>query len=202
MAKIPKDVLKKINRDAAALLRSDFEKIVIKNFESIKQQMIKEFLDHPVTVEIKNGPTAENISGTLNGVGNLFSYIGFPAEENPIEAVLDEFKKTTIRFNGLIEGGANWLIFMPAKEDIWAVSPIPWAPGRSWVKGIETGISGIGQYLYDEESQLDNSRSGTGIQTSSKLRKKNRFKNIKYMSMILSKYEQKFSQLNETSIPA
>ena len=201
MAKIPKDILKKIGADSASALRPQFEKIIIKNFESVKRQMIREFLNHPVTVEIKNGPTAENISNTLGGNGNLFSYIGFPAGEDPIEAVLDEFNKTTIRFNGLIEGGANWLIFMPAKEDIWAVSPMPWAPGRSWAKGIETGISGIGQYLYSEDGQLDSSRSGTAVQTNSKLRKKNRFKNVKYMSSLLTKYQEKFSQLNETSIP-
>ena len=187
--------------DSASALRPQFEKIVVKRFESVKQQMIKEFLNHPVTIEIKNGPKAENTSGTLGGFGNLFSYIGFPAGEDPTETVLDQFNKTTIRFNGLVEGGANWLIFMPAKEDIWAASPMPWAPGRSWARGIETGISGIGQYLYDETGELDNSRSGTAIQTSSKLRKKNRFKNVKYMSTILAKYQEKFSQLNETSIP-
>jgi len=200
MAKIPQDVLKKIGFDSARVLRPEFEKKALRNFELVKSQMIKEFLDHPVTIEIKNGPTAENISGTLYGIGNLFSYIGFTVGEDPIEPVLDEFKKTTIRFNGLIEGGANWLIFMPAKEDIWAVSQMPWAPGRSWAKGIETGISGIGQYLYNAEAQFDSSRSGTAVQTTSKLRRKNRFKNVKYISLVLAKYEKKFSELNETSI--
>jgi hypothetical protein len=200
MAKIPQDVLKKIGIDSSRILKPEFEKKILRNFELVKNEMIKEFLNHPVTEEIKNGPNTENISGTLGGIGNLFSYIGFTVGEDPVEPILDEFKKTTIRFNGLIDGGANWLIFMPAKEDIWAVSQMPWAPGRSWAKGIESGISGVGQYLYNPEAQFDNSRSGTAVQTSSKLRRKTRFKNVKYISLILAKYEQKFSELNETSI--
>ena len=200
MANFPREVEKKIAKDSGQFLKAEFEKTVIKNFETIKNQMIKEFLNHTVTKEILAGPTAENISETLGGNGNLFSYIGFEEGSEPIEKVLEEFRKTSIRFNGLIENGANWLIFMPAKEDIWEASPMPWAPGRSWAKGIETGISGLGQYLYDFRGELPTSRSGTGLQTQTKLKKKSRFKNVKYISLILAKYEQKFSELNETSI--
>ena len=62
MAKIPQDVLKKIGTDSARILKPEFEKRALRNFEFVKSQMIKEFLDHPVTIEIKNGPAAENIS--------------------------------------------------------------------------------------------------------------------------------------------
>lgn len=128
MANFPREVEKKIAKDSGQFLKAEFEKTVIKNFETIKNQMIKEFLNHPVTKEILAGPAAENISETLGGNGNLFSYIGFEEGSEPIEKVLEEFRKTSIRFNGLIENGANWLIFMPAKEDIWEASPMPWAP--------------------------------------------------------------------------
>lgn len=200
MAKIPKDIEKKIARDSSRILKAEFETRIMKNFDMVKNEMVKEFLDHPVTKEILNGPSSDNMSGTLGGNGNLFSYIGFEEDSDPIGKVLEEFRKTSIRFSGLIDNGAVWTIFMPAKEDIWEVSPMPWAAGRSWAKGIETGISGVGQYLYDLRGELPSSRSGTGIQTKSKLRKKSRFKNVKYISMILAKYEQKFSELNETTI--
>jgi len=49
--------------------------------------MISEFLNHPITVEIKTGPYAENISGTLNGYGNLFSFIGFSDGDDPINPI-------------------------------------------------------------------------------------------------------------------
>ncbi len=72
MANFPKDIEKKIAKDSAQFLKAEFEKTIIKNFEIIKNQMIKEFLNHPVTKEILAGPTAENISETLGGNGNLF----------------------------------------------------------------------------------------------------------------------------------
>lgn len=44
-----------------------------------KSQMLDSFDTHPVTREIKAGPSGgnKNISGTLNGYGNLYSFIGF-----------------------------------------------------------------------------------------------------------------------------
>jgi len=38
------------------------------------------------------------------------------------------------------------------------------------------------------------------VQVKSKLRGKSRFKNVKYITEILNKYEKKFSQLDEASI--
>jgi hypothetical protein len=78
---------------------------------------------------------------------------------------------------------------------------MPWAEGRSWAKGIETGISGVGWYLYNQKKNYPQSRSGPAIQVKSKSSSKVRFKNVKYISDILSRYEKKFSQLDETTIP-
>jgi hypothetical protein len=197
---LPKYVQELVNKQCGKLLRNDFEKIARMRFEQIKREMIKEFLNHPVTKEIKDGPEAQNTSNTLGGYGNLFSYIGFYNGEDPIEPILEEFQKSTIVFSRVIDGGALWNIYIPAKEDIWSVSPMPWAEGRSWAKGIETGISGLGQYFYTLRGGLKNSRSETAIQTESKLRGKSRFKNVKYITEILKKYEKKFSQLDEASI--
>lgn len=200
MAKIPKEVQNLIARSSAEILKIQFEKDINRRFLLIKNRMIKEFLNHPVTKEIQGGAAAENISGTLGGNGNLFSYIGFPEGTDPIEPILNEFQKTSIRFAGISGETANWIIFMPTKDDIWDVSPVPWAPGRSWAKSMETGLSGVGQYLYDEIAEFKNSRSGTAIQTKQKLKRKSRFKNVKYISEILAKYEKLFSELDETAI--
>lgn len=197
---LPKDVQDLIDKQSGKLLKDNFEKIVRLNFEKIKTEMIKEFLNHPVTKEIKDGPQAQNISNTLGGYGNLFSYIGFYDGEDPIEPILEEFQKSTIVFSRLVDGGAVWNIYMPAKEDIWEVSPMPWAEGRSWAKGIEIGISGLGEYFYTLRGGLQNSRSETAIQVKSKLRGKSRFKNVKYISDLLNKYEKRFAQLDESSI--
>ncbi|MBM3453895.1 MAG: hypothetical protein FJX80_01975 [Bacteroidetes bacterium] len=197
---LPKNVQQAINKQSGKLLKNNFERIARIKFEQIKTQMIKEFLNHPVTNEIKMGPQAQNISNTLGGYGNLFSYIGFYDGEDPIAPLLAEFEKSTIVFSRFVDGGVVWNIYTPAKEDMWEASPMPWAEGRSWAKGIETGISGLGEYFYTLRGGLQNSRSETAIQVKSKLRGKSRFKNVKYITSILNKYEKKFSQLDEASI--
>ena len=81
------------NQGAKALatmdLRKSFEfvryvKAVVKEeFQKIKRETIQEFDEHVVTREIEGGVNAENISRTLGGRGNLFSFIGFDANANP-----------------------------------------------------------------------------------------------------------------------
>ena len=84
-------------------------------------------------------------------------------------------------------------MYIPDAKEIFAVTPIPWATGRSWAKGIETGISGLGYYL---KVDRDNSRSGLGIQSPRKVRKKGvKFNNISYISALIKKYKKKFENL-------
>jgi hypothetical protein len=158
-------------------------------------------MNHPITKEIQQGSASLNSSGTLSGYGNLFTFIGFESGSSPIDAIKREFDKTVIRFRTLTDDGPIWNIYLPAPEDIWDVTPMPWAEGRSWAKGIETGISGVGWYLYNQKKNYPQSRSGPAIQVKSKSSSKVRFKNVKYISDILNRYEKKFSQLDETTIP-
>lgn len=190
-----------VKRQVAQLVKDDFEKRIERNFDNIKSQMIRELMNHPVTKEIQQGSASANSSGTLSGYGNLFTFIGFEAGTSPIDAIKREFDKTVIRFRTLTDDGPIWNIYLPAPEDIWDVTPMPWAEGRSWAKGIETGISGVGWYLYNQKKNYPQSRSGPAIQVKSKSSSKVRFKNVKYISDILSRYEKKFSQLDETTIP-
>ena len=60
-------------------------KIARKTLQDAKINAIERFENHPVTLEIEGGPNASNLSGTLGGYGNLFSYIGFSAGENPTD---------------------------------------------------------------------------------------------------------------------
>lgn len=200
MAKIPTDIANRIKKESAVLLKENLEKKVFFAFENIKKDIINEFLQHPVTKEIQDGPFARNTSETLDGYGNLFSYIGFYNGDDPIQPILEVFQKSTIRFSRLIDGGVVWNVFIPAKEDIWEVSPMPWAPGRSWAKGIETGISGIGQYFYSLRKEMPESRSETAIQSKKNIGRKTRFKNVKYISAILANFEKKILSLDETAI--
>jgi hypothetical protein len=191
---------KSVKRQVAQLIKEDFDKRIERSFNNIKSAMITELMNHEITKEISIGAGASNSSNTLGGYGNLFTFIGFEAGTSPIEAIKREFDKTVIRFRALTDDGPVWNIYMPAPEDIWEVTPMPWAEGRSWAKGIETGISGVGWYLYNQNKNYPQSRSGPAIQVKSKIASKVRFKNVKYISDILSRYEKKFSELDETTI--
>ena len=161
-------------------------------FLSIKAEMIAEFLQHPVTRELQAGVDSPNISGTLGGITNLFSFIGFESSDNPIDPILDRLELISIRFAGFKSKGMMYAVDMPTAREIFEITPLPWANGRSWAKGIESGLSGLGYYLKKESSK---SRSGLGIQSSKKVRKGVKFKNTQYISALIKKYEIKFKRI-------
>jgi hypothetical protein len=139
-------------------------------FDLAKKNLIRDFLAHPVTQEILAGPTASNISGTLNGRGNLFSFIGFPEGSKPINDVLSAIEQgLTLRpFTkkvGIRNIAISYSIKIPL-EEIEDASPLPFEPGLSWVTGIEEGISGFGSYV-SLIKKAGSSRSGYGIQSDS-----------------------------------
>jgi hypothetical protein len=57
---------------------------------------------------------------------------------------------------------------MPKIEDFRMVASMPWESGRSWVEGVETGISGFSYYMANLFGQK--SRSGTAVQSENKIR--------------------------------
>ena len=48
-------------------LRDSSGKLIYKKIQQFKREMVKEFINHPVTKEIMAGSSASNTSGTLNG---------------------------------------------------------------------------------------------------------------------------------------
>jgi len=191
MKNLPRDVQAALNRQVPRVLRNDFKKTFKKDFESLKKEMIKEFLAHPVTLEISAGPGAKNISGTLNGTSNLFAFIGFTPGEDPIKPIIEILERIDFKEGSGSKTGVDFLIDMPQSSDVFAVTPMPWATGRSWAKGIETGISGLG-YLLNKAGK--SSRSGVAIQVKNKVRSGG-FSNTPYISALLKKYENKFKKL-------
>tara|TARA_Y100000361_G_C11119038_1_gene322142 strand:- start:149 stop:736 length:588 start_codon:yes stop_codon:yes gene_type:complete len=160
---------------------------VIKSFESSKKRLLQEFKAHPVTTEINAGPTSKNTSGTLGGYGNLFTFIGFPFGTKPTDVVermirdnitLGEVKKTQAA-RGRVSVSVR--VDVPSKQAFASATPLPFGGGRSWLYGIETGISGFGNYMF---KKWKTSRSGRGIETKKKIRGGS-FKNTSYFSSML-----------------
>jgi hypothetical protein len=82
---------------------------------------------------------------------------------------------------------------IPTTKEIFDMTPMPWATGRSWARGIESGISGLGYYL----KKVKNSRSGLGVQSStSKVRSGAVFRNTKYISDLIRRFESRLKDLN------
>ena len=205
---IPKSVTRQAERDLMKILRSQLISQISLEFEEIKQRMINEFKNHPVSVEIKNGPLALNTSNTLGGYGNLFSFIGFVYGDDPIQEVVDILNQTAISFSQ--KGTLTATIRMPSAKIIFKNTPLRWAAGRSWAKGIESGISGLGYYIHEygkgfseggfqSEAKISNrKRSDPRIKKKNKVPPK--FKNTPYISSLINKYYAAFSQINGANI--
>lgn len=162
-------------------------------FEETKDKMINEFLQHPITFEINAGPYASNSSGTLNVPdGNLFTFIGFEEEQNPIEPILELLNSITIA------NDKDLIIFkFPSLDDFWEATPMPWQEGRSWAKGIESGISGLNYYLFNRDKMFVESRSGPAIQVQNKLKTGVRYRPTQYITTFLKKYRTIFTKLGK-----
>ena len=156
-----------------------------------QEHLIQEFTEHPVTVEINSGPHATNSSGLLGGYGNLFSFLGFESSSDPtgpIYKILQRKLKVSAIRKGY-QGSYVVSVEMPSKEEILINTPFDWLEGRSWVDGIEKGVSGLGSYLYNEEGfSGEDLRSKTGIQIKGTL-SGSKFRNTKYLSEMLNNFK-------------
>ena len=192
MAKLDPDVMAALKKQVPKVAKKDIRVEVEKRFKKVKEEMVAEFLGHPITKELLAGPDAPNTSGTLNGISNLFAFIGFDRGTQPILPIIELLNRTQIIFKKDLKGrfiGSEFEITLPTREQIFAVTPLPYISGRSWAEGIERGISGLGFLL-----RKNAGRSGAAIQTRVKVRK-GRFQNVPYISSFLNKYIKKFKEL-------
>lgn len=163
--------------------------IVKKKFESNKNSFLTEFDNHVVTQEISEGSSAPNISKTLNGQGNLFGFIGFNEGDSPIENLRNFLNKNfDFKRKNISNKKISYTIYYPSFEKIKSITKMPWESGRSWVEGIERGISGLSYYLYKKSIA---SRSGGGIQSENQINISS-FKTMKYMTEIINKFKKNF----------
>jgi len=178
--------------------QKEINRVIDQQFNKIKNEFIEEFMNHPITQEIQGGISATNSSGTLNGITNLYSFIGFDEGTDPIRPIEELLKKSNYRvlFNNR-SADATVIFDIPTAAQIFEITPMPWAIGRSWARGIETGISGLGYYL----KKTKNSRSGLGVQsTSQQVRSGVMFKNSKYISDLINRFNKELKELNKLSI--
>ena len=191
---VDREVQNAIKNQVPRVGKSILKKEINTKFKKIKKEMITEFLTLPVTQELLGGPDAPNISGTLGGVTSLFAFIGFDSGDQPIAPILNALERTQLQYLKELKQtnkvGGVFTVTLPTAEQIFSITPMPWAIGRSWAQGIETGISGLGFLL----RKKGKGRSGVALQSRVKVRG-GRFRNTAYISSFIKKYERRFQNL-------
>ena len=192
MAKIDKNLLREeILKSSRRNLRAQAFKIASDVLQERKKIYIENIKNHPVSKEIQNGPDSNNSSRTLDGPGNLFSFIGFSRGSAPLDAIISEINSnTSIKELNNNKQEFQFLVETPNLEELETITPMPFEPGNSWLKGIEKGISGFSNYIY---GLFTNSRSGKGIQSKNKVRKVN-YKPTKFFSILYIQFIKSFTK--------
>jgi hypothetical protein len=159
--------------------------IINQNFMRIKNNLINDFESHPVTLELSRGVGASNSSGTLGGKGNLYRFIGFERGYDPIAPISRELSNINITMIRIKKDGtASTNVIYPSADEIFNITPLPWASQRSWAEGIEKGISNLSQFLNIKSNA---SRAGEGIQAD--INTGASFQTTPYISHLIRKFE-------------
>ena len=184
-----KQLLKELTVDNDRAMGRTLRNYIAPKLAQKQERLIKNFKTNSITVELKAGPNTSNTSGILGGYGNLFSFIGFNAGSDPtdiIEKIFEQkFRFKVRRINK--SGKYKITFFIPSVEEIYGLTPMPWASGSSWVDGIEKGMSNVGSYLYSGRG-FGSSRAGTGLQAKNKASGVT-FKNTSYVTKLLNNFK-------------
>ena len=92
-----KEVQKAVHREVS--YTKGIKQAIEKKVKAAQQNLLKSFEKHPVTAEIQGGAGASNLSDTLGGTGNLFTYIGFSVGAKPLAILRILLEKYEIRYH-------------------------------------------------------------------------------------------------------
>ena len=159
-----------VDRPNSSRMGMALRRVIEPKLQERQKELSSKFEAHPITVELSAGPRSSNISGTLGGYGNLYSFIGFSEGERPTDVISRIFRekiKFKVRRTGNT-GRYKVTFFIPSVDEIYNLTPIPWMTGKSWAKAMEEGgLTNLGQYLFSSTG-FGVSRAGTGIQAKNR----------------------------------
>ena len=164
-------------------------------FGRAHQAMMRDFLEHPVTLELKEGPNSVNISNTLNGEGNLFGFLGFFNTQDPTYELEDMLMRIGYERSSIRKNVINYRIKnMPSKKDIEAATPMNWGKGTSWAYAVENGEfngdAALSHYIFKSWS---GSRSQAGFQIKGDTYSEEQFHPKPYISDIMQKFQDRIN---------
>ena len=147
-------------------------KIVKDRFENSLNQFILEVESDPVSQEISAGlepSKSQFIKGGGKYGANLFSFLGFIQNTNPVSDLINYIKKSfKINIFNVKKSGSqyNFIASFPSEADIKSAFPLEWT-NRSWITSVEKGIANVANYI----RKLGEGRSGGGIQIDAEIDK-------------------------------
>lgn len=172
-------------------------------FVMARQELLEEFDEHPVTQEIEAGQKSplgtDNLSDSLQGKGNLYTFLGFLQPRNPVQEVRTILKEEIkmgpkAQITHLPKKSIfSFPVLFPTMEDLEARTPMDWESGKSWLRAVERGVTGFGAYIYWKIA----GRSTGGLEAKDgkgKLRvlRQGKYRPVSYMSALLRKFKEKF----------
>jgi len=195
--RVDQEAMKRKIQDIAAS-RADVQamatSVVANLFERAHGSLMKDFLQHKITEEIKNGGGAANISNTLNGKGNLFAFLGFFAGQDPtldLQALLQNisFHKTS-QSRGVIRFVIDNI---PTEDAIKDASRMTWG-SASWALAMEDGdFQGGADLAHFMFKDWEKARSLSGFQVKGGGLTGGEFSPKRYMSEILENFENRIN---------
>lgn len=198
--KVDYNALKKIfeeNIDKDIRIKKMVDDHVFSVFQRNKKVLLRQFLNHNITVELKNGPSAENISNTLKGSdGNLFSFLGFFQTRNPTSELENLLNNLSIRKTTRRGSVVYYSINLPTKAQISDATKMDWGSGTSWAYAVENGNfngdAALSHYIYKTWLK---GRSKTGIQVKGEYSEAS-FSPKPYISKILENFQDRMNNIN------
>ena len=144
-----------------------------------KIKMLQEFDNHPVTKEIKAGPSVKDKG--LIGKPNLFAFIGFDKNSDPINNLRNVLDQLTYMSDTqpVISFLADSIIYgyglhIPTATELRDNAPLPFNSNRSWPEALENGLWGLSHYLFglllSPPKEFPQSRSGPGLESKYQIR--------------------------------
>ena len=181
------------NRNITGKLVGEFVEDAIND---ARVDFLVDLSNHKVSKEIEAGPSAKNSTGSLGGIGNLFSFIGFKREDTPIAFLKNLFSAKAgvrkIKLESISRGRFIITTNIPSKEEVFEKTPLEWEKGRSWLDAVEKGMSGLGQYRFGiPREEMWKSRSRHALQGKEELRSGN-YRRMDYFSKLYNKFLKQF----------
>lgn len=180
----------KTDPSVAKALRGFMQEKVVLATELAQEDLLQAFDNHPANIELKNGVTRS--SQFISGLGDLYSFIGFDAGDDPVGKLRSVFAKPMKAGvkKYFPNGDIQFEILYPNPEAIMAASKMPWAEGLSWAEGLEEGIPGIASYI----SVTGVGRSDGGVQISAETAKS--FKTSPYLTFFYQTFAKSLNSIN------